>query len=81
MVTIVDVARKARVSKATVSRFINNKGFISIELQNRIKEAINELDYRPNLIARSLKIRKTYSIGIIYPDIEDPFFSRIIKKI
>lgn len=81
MVTIVDVARKARVSKATVSRFINNKGFISIKLQNRIKEAINELDYQPNLIARSLKIRKTYSIGIIYPDIEDPFFSRIIKKI
>ena len=81
MVTIDDVANKAQVSKATVSRYINKKGFISEELQNRISKVIDELDYKPNLIARSLKIRKTNTIAVVYPDIEDPFFSRIIKKV
>jgi LacI family transcriptional regulator len=81
MVTINDVAKKAQVSKATVSRYMNKIGFISEKLQDRISKAIDELDYEPNLIARSLKIQKTNTIGIIYPDIEDSFFSSIIKKI
>lgn len=80
MVTIKDVAKSANVSIATVSRLIRNDGFISEELKKRINEAIKELDYKPNLVARSLKLRKSNTIGLIFPDIENPFFISLIKK-
>lgn len=79
MVTQKDVAKKAKVSSATISRYINNEGFISEKLKKRINKTIEELDYRPNLIARSLKTRSTKSIGLIFPDIENIFFLELVK--
>ena len=66
MATIKDVAKLAGVSFATVSRMINKVGYISPELKKRIKEAINELNYKPNLVARSLKLHSSNTIGLIF---------------
>ena len=79
MATQHDVARSANVSRATVSRYINRKGYISPEIRKRIKEAIQELHYKPNIIAQSLKLKKSKTIGWICPNIAEPFFGQIAK--
>ncbi|MDD5367826.1 MAG: LacI family DNA-binding transcriptional regulator [Anaerolineaceae bacterium] len=76
--TLKDVANQAGVSIRAVSRVINNKGEVSAETHQRIADAIQQLDYRPNQLARSLITGKTLSIGIIIPDITDPFFPELI---
>jgi len=80
MVTQKDVAKSIGITSSTVSRFINNKGYLSDELRQKIKKAIKELDYKPNLIARSLKNKSSNTIGLIFPDIENEFFISLIKK-
>jgi DNA-binding LacI/PurR family transcriptional regulator len=75
-----DVAEKARVSVATVSRYINHSGYISTDVRKRIGTAIAALGYRPNLVARTLKIRSSNTIGLIFPDIENPFFISLIRR-
>jgi DNA-binding LacI/PurR family transcriptional regulator len=80
MPTQKDVARIANISIATVSRYLNKKGYISPAVKIRIKDAIQKLQYRPNLVARSLKINKTSTIGMIFPDIENPFFITFIRS-
>ena len=80
MVNQRDVAKLAGVSSATVSKYINKVGYISPELKKEIKKAIEDLNYRPNLIARSLKIRSSKTIGMIFPDIENAFFVSLITK-
>jgi LacI family transcriptional regulator len=79
LITQREVAKQAHVSVATVSRYINKKGYISPEIKKRILEAIEQLNYKPNLIARSLKIRSTNTLGFIFPDIENEFFIGLIK--
>lgn len=81
MVTIKDVAKKANVSIATVSAVINNNKFVSDELKERVENAINELKYRPNKIARSLKKKKTYLIGVIVTEITNPFYPILLKGV
>ncbi len=76
-VTIADVAREAGVSRQTVSRVINNKGEISAETLERVRGVIARLDYRPSSIARGLATQKTLTIGLIVPDIGNPFFAEI----
>lgn len=80
-ITIKDVARHADVSTATVSNVLTGAKFVSNELKLRIAGAMDELGYQPNVIARSLKINKTMRIGVIVPDITNPFFSEIVKMI
>lgn len=77
---IKDVAIKARVSATTISAYMNKSAPVNIKTAKRIEEAIKELDYKPNLIARSLKQRKSKTLGFVFPDIENPFFIRLIKK-
>lgn len=79
MPNLKDVAKKSNVSIATVSRYINNNGFISSELRSRIDIAIRELNYSPNRVAQSLSKGRTGIIGIIIPDITNPFFPELIK--
>lgn len=67
MVSQVDVARRAGVSFMTVSRVINNKGSVRESTRNRVQEAIEELDYYPNLMARALNVNRTETIGILIP--------------
>ena len=76
--TIRDVARHAGVSRQTVSRVINNKGEISGTTRQRVLEAIEELNYRPSRIAQSLTTRRTFTIGLLVPNMANPFFSEIV---
>lgn len=78
--TIKDVARLANVSTTTVSRVINNKTeSISDDTRKRIQEIIKENNYQPSSIARGLVTKKTRTIGLIIPDISNPFFSDIVR--
>lgn len=79
MPNISDVARRAKVSRTTVSRVLNGKDDVNEETRRRVLEAIKELNYRPSALARSLVKQKTDTIGVILSDITDPFFSRIIQ--
>lgn len=74
MATIEDVAKKAGVSKSTVSHVINDTRYVSPELTEKVKEAMEELNYHsPNAIARGLKTQKTFTIGLIVSDITNMF--------
>lgn len=79
--TIVDVARAANVSKATVSRVINNKTNVSEEVKKRVLAAIEELQFRPSAVARNLSNSMTNMIGLIMPDITNPFFPVLARGI
>ncbi|MEK4406412.1 LacI family DNA-binding transcriptional regulator [Sporosarcina sp. FSL K6-6792] len=81
MANIRDVAKKSGVSVATVSRFINQKGYVSKEAKEVIGRAIKELDYKPNLVARSLSTKQTKLIGLIVPDIMNPFFPELARAV
>lgn len=78
-----DIANKANVSIALVSYVLNGKNTkkINVETANRIKEIADELQYRPNQIAKSLKSNKTYTIGLIVADISNFFYSYIAGHI
>lgn len=77
MANISDVAKKAGVSINTVSRYLNNKGYISAKTRVTIQQAIDELNYIPNQVARNLFKNKTHLIGLVIPDVKHPFFSTI----
>lgn len=81
MATIKDVAKHAGVATSTVSYVLNNNKKLKPSTVERVLAAVEELGYRPNLIARSLKTRKTATIGIIVPDIANAFFTEIIRGI
>ena len=78
-VTIADVAREAGVSRQTVSRVINNKGEISPETLENVRAVIAGLGYRPSGIARGLATQKTLTIGLVVPDIANPFFADVAR--
>jgi LacI family transcriptional regulator len=77
--SISDVARVARVSIFTVSAVINHKAHVGKNLRQRVENAIEKLHYRPNLVARSLIKQKTQTIGMIVPDIANPFFPMVVR--
>jgi DNA-binding LacI/PurR family transcriptional regulator len=79
--TLKDVANAANVSIRTVSRVVNNQGEISEKTRQRIWEIIDQLEYRPNQLARGLITGKTFTVGVIIPDITDPFFPEFILSI
>jgi len=80
--TLKDIAEKTNVSVSTVSRILHDKSEkykIKKETQDRVKSAAKELGYRVNALARGLRLQRTNEIGVIVPDISNPFFSAIIK--
>jgi DNA-binding LacI/PurR family transcriptional regulator len=80
MTTIDDVAKKAGVSKSSVSRVLNgNFEYMSEKMKTKILKAIEELNYSPNSLAQSLKNKTTKVIGIILSDISNPFWSEVLK--
>lgn len=81
MPTIRDVAKLAGVSVATVSRALNNSGYVSESARKKVVEAAKELDYHPNEVARSLYQQKSKLIGLLLPDITNPFFPAIAKGV
>jgi LacI family transcriptional regulator len=76
---IYDVAREAGVSVFTVSAVINRTGKVSPLLQRRVEAAVRRLNYRPNLLARGLAKQQTNIIGIVVPDIGNPFFPLVVR--
>ncbi|WP_411169007.1 LacI family DNA-binding transcriptional regulator [Clostridium sp. MB05] len=80
-VTIDDIAKKAGVSSATISRVLNNSSYVKDETKEKVLKVIEEMNYVPSAIARSLSRRETSTIGIIVPDITNPYFGEIIKGI
>jgi len=81
MVSIKDVAQAAGVSTATVSRVLANKSRVHAETRKRVSEAIERLNYRPNLVARSLRAQKSARIGLVVSDIRNPFFTAISRAV
>lgn len=79
MPTIVEVAKRARVSTATVSNVIRGTKRVSPALSERVQTAIRDLDYSPNELARSLKMKQTRMLAMVLPDITNPFFPEIIR--
>ena len=77
--SIADVARESGVSIFTVSAVINNKTHVSKARRQRVEDAIRKLNYRPNLVARSLIKQKTQTIGMIVTDIANPFFPMVVR--
>jgi LacI family transcriptional regulator len=77
--SIYDVAREAQVSVFTVSAVINDKKHVGKKFRERVEAAIRKLNYRPNLIARSLAKQRTHTIGMIVPDIANPFFPMVVR--
>jgi LacI family transcriptional regulator len=79
--TLSDIAKDLKVSVVTVSKVLRNQGRISTRTRDRVLKRAKELDYRPNLVARSLVTRRTYTIGLLLPDFTHPFFAEIAKAI
>lgn len=78
-VTLRDVADRAGVSAMTVSRVINGRAGVDVVTQRRVEEAIDALHYIPNRIARGLISQKTQTIGLIVPDVANPFFAPVVR--
>lgn len=79
--TLSDVAARAGVSVTTVSRVLNNRGYLSSQIKIRVEDAIKDLDYRPNQIARALLGQRTRMIGVIMPTTTLPFFGQVVAEI
>jgi LacI family transcriptional regulator len=79
--TIRDVARRAGVSPSTVSRFLTGITPVSAAKRERVGRAIRRLGFRPNALARGLKQRRSYSIGLLIPDITNPYFAEAAKGV
>ena len=78
-ITIRDVAREAGVSRQTVSRAFNNKGEISEGTKQHVLDVARNMGYRPSGLARSLTTSRTYTVGLLIPDISYHFFSLIAR--
>lgn len=81
MPSIKDVAQTAGVSTATVSRVLANSSRVKDETRKRVLDAVDQLNYRPNLIARSLRAQKSAKIGLVVSDIRNPFFTAISRAV
>jgi len=80
-VTIYDVAREAGVSIATVSNLINNKGHVSEKTKKHVLEVMERLNYQPNFLASALTGKQTYTLGLVVPDISNPYYGQLARAI
>ncbi|MBV6656649.1 MAG: LacI family DNA-binding transcriptional regulator [Devosiaceae bacterium] len=81
MATMKDVARQAGVSVATVSAALSGKKFVSPELKARIHDVISEIDYRPSVVASNLRRGRTALLGLVIPDISNPFYTDFVAQV
>ena len=81
MATIKEVAQRAGVSVTTVSRVLNKRGYISQEMHDKIYATMEELNYQPNEVARSLTRRRTKIIGLLVPSVDDPYFGEVVNQL
>ncbi|MFD2613492.1 LacI family DNA-binding transcriptional regulator [Paenibacillus gansuensis] len=78
-ITVYDIAREAKVSVATVSRVLNNTAPVKTSTRNKVAELIQKYQFQPNALARSLLKKETGMIGIVLPDITNPFFPEVLS--
>lgn len=76
-VKLQDVAERAGVSVTTVSRVLNNRGYLSKQTIQKVHQAMEELNYRPNAVARQLFKQKTDLVGLVFPTVNNPFFGEL----
>ena len=81
MANIQDVAKKAGVAPITVSRVINNAGYVTADVRRRVEAAIAELGYVPNSLARGLRSRRTNTLALVLSDITNPFFTTVARGV
>ncbi len=81
MPNIKDVAKKAGVAPITVSRVINNSGYVSDDVRNRVEQAIDELNYIPNKLGPSMRSKRSNTIGLIVTDITNPFWTTVVRGV
>ena len=81
MPTVLDVAKRAGVSPITVSRVINNSGYISAATRGRVEAAIKEMGYVPNTLARGLRSKRTNTLALIVTDITNPYFTLMARGV
>jgi len=81
LANIYDVARRANVSVATVSAVFNKSSYVSPALAEKVQRAIRDLNYTPNLLARSMAKQQTLTLGVLIPDAANPFFPEIVRGI
>lgn len=80
MASIKEVAQKAGVGVGTVSRVINGSGYVAADTRKKIEQAISDLEYTPNELARNLFRNRTGIIGVLIPDLDHPFFSSFARE-
>jgi LacI family transcriptional regulator len=80
-VKMLDIAKKLNVSLMTVSRTLNNKGYVKEETKRKILKVAEEMGYIPNALAKGLALNKTFNIGLVITDISNPFYSTITKVV
>lgn len=76
-----DVAKLANVSKTTVSRVLNKRGYLSQETIDKVYDAMEKLNYQPNIVARQLYNKKTNIIGLLFPTVSNPFFGELVEEL
>ncbi|MGY0157505.1 ribose operon transcriptional repressor RbsR [Edwardsiella tarda] len=81
MATMKDVARLAGVSTSTVSHVINNNRFVSESVRQRVQAAVQQLNYAPSALARSLKMNQTHTIGMLVTTSNNPFFAEVVRGV
>lgn len=81
VVTLRDVAKRCRVSTATVSAVVNGADWVSPPTRARVQRAIDRLGYRPNQFARGLKTQRGYAVGVIVSDLTNPFFTEVVRSL
>ena len=80
-ITLRDVAARAGVSAITVSRALNNTGYVSLETRERVNAAVAELNYVPNAVASSLRSNKTQLLALLLTDITNLFWTTVMTKL
>lgn len=80
-VTIQDIAREAGVGKTTVSRVINGSGYVKSETEQKIREVMDKYQYQPNAAAQTLSRQESDAVGLLLPEVNNPFFSEMISGI
>lgn len=80
-ITIKDVAHAAGVSTATVSRVLNKNGYVSLGVRQHVEQVMKDLNYQPNVLARSLKKERSKAVGIILPDMTNAYFMKAARRV
>ncbi|WP_249963409.1 substrate-binding domain-containing protein [Histophilus somni] len=81
MATMKDIARIAQVSTSTVSHVINNSRFVSEEIRQKVMAVVEQLNYTPSALARSLKVKETKTIGMLVTTSDNPFFAEVVASV